>query len=274
MENKIIKSFGQSIYEPVKDTIIDYAEIEIDNLTEPFISDIAKEIPFVKSVYSIKNVILSVKDRRELKNFLIFFNEIHKNKLSKKVREEHINKLVTKNKKFEDELELLITVLSKIEDDVKNKMIADIYSAYVLEKDIPYFLFVDMIKIIEQMFLTDFFIFGAYYETKNNEQNESDKCNNDNGQSLKCRYIGNLNRYEATISIDRLCRLGLVTMKTNYKLTQLEESEKFIQRTILQTLFPNFEPNILGQTLHSIIIDELNSEFLKPDKRREYGLEE
>lgn len=72
MENKIIKSFGQSIYEPVKDTIIDYAEIEIDNLTEPFISDIAKEIPFVKSVYSIKNVILSVKDRRELKIFSFF----------------------------------------------------------------------------------------------------------------------------------------------------------------------------------------------------------
>ena len=273
MESKIIKSFGQSIYEVSKDTIIDYAEIGLDNLTEQFISDIAKEIPFVKSVYSIKNAIVSIKDRREIKNFLIFFNEIKKKKLSEEVRKKHINKLATKNKKIEDELELLITVLSKIEDDVKSKMIANIYSAYVLEENMPYFLFVDMIKIIEQMFLTDFFIFGVYYETKNKEHNELGKFNNNKVHLLKCRYIGDLNTYEATISIDRLSRLGLVTMKTGYKLKQLEESEKFIQKTVLQTLFPNVEPNILGQTLHSIIVDELDSEFVKQNKRIEYGLE-
>lgn len=272
MENEIIKSFGKSIYEPFKDTIIDYAEIGIDNLTQQFISNIAQEIPFVKSVYSIKNAFLSIKDRRELKNFLIFFNEIKKNNLSDIVRKEHMDKLTTKNRKIEDELELLITVLSKVEDDVKNKMIADIYSAYVLEKDMPYFLFVDMIKIVEQMFITDFFIFGAYYETNTENHNESINSKS-NTASLHCRYIGDLNMYEATVSIERLCRLGLITPKTNYKLKKLEEHKNVIQESFLQAFFPNVEPNILGQTLHSIIIDELNSEFLKPNKRKEYGLD-
>lgn len=91
---------------------------------------------------------------------------------------------------------------------------------------------------------------------------------------MRSRYIGNLNTYEATVSIERLSRLGLVSPKTIYKLKKSTEAENFIQESALQTLFPtNVEPNILGQTLHSIIIEELNSEFLKPDKRKEYGLE-
>lgn len=272
MESEIIKSFGKSIYESTKDAIIDYAEIGLDCLTEQVVSGIAKEIPFVKSVYCIKNSFLSIKDKIELRNFLTFFYEIKKNNLSKEVRDEHIKNLISKNKKIENELELLITVLSKIEDDVKNKMIADIYSVYILQKDMPYFLFADMVKIVEQMFLTDFFIFGAYYETKEKSYTDLKEQNN-KSSSLRSRYIGNLNTYEATVSMERLSRLGLVSPKAIYKLKKSTEAENFIQKSALQTLFPNVEPNILGQTLHSIIIEELNSDFLKPDKRKEYGLE-
>lgn len=60
MESGIIKSFGKSIYESTKDVIIDYAEIGLDSLTEQVVSGIAKEIPFVKSVYCIKNAFLTI----------------------------------------------------------------------------------------------------------------------------------------------------------------------------------------------------------------------
>lgn len=158
------------------------------------------------------NSFLSIKDKIELRNFLTFFNEIKKNNLSEEVRDEHIKNLASKNRKIENELELLIMVLSKIEDDVKNKMIADIYSVYILQKDMPYFLFADMVKIIEQMFLTDFFIFGAYYETKEKSYTDLKEQNN-KYSSLRSRYIGNLNTYEAIVSMEKLSRLGLVSQK-------------------------------------------------------------
>lgn len=135
----------------------------------------------------------------------------------------------------------------------------------------PYFLFADMIKIIEQVFLSDLFIFGAYYES--GERTKTQQVSK-NEYSLSCRYIGNINTYEATVSIERLCRLGLITPKTNYRLKSLEKNDKFIKATGFQSLFPNIEPNLLGQTLHSTIIDELNEEFLKSNKRKSYGLEE
>lgn len=267
MEKNIIESFGNTIYKSIKDTTIDYAEIGIDLLTEEYIGEIAKEIPFVKSIYAVKNAIVSIKDRRELKNFLIFFNEIRKNNLSETVRKKHIERLSRCGKKIEEELELLIIILSKIENDVKNEMIADVYSAYVLNENMPYFLFADMIKIIEQMFLTDFFIFGAYYKSESTHETIKDKS------SISLKYLGKINTYEATISIERLCRLGLVTPKSNYRLKNLNENDKFIQNSPLHELFPNIEPNLLGQTLHSIIIDELDREFLNINRRRKYELE-
>ena len=270
MVDKLIDSFQKTIFEPSKEICIDYLEIGLDELTGDLIGNIAEEIPFVKTLYTTKNVITSIKERKELKNFLIFFNEIRKNNLTREIRDRHIELLENNNRKLSDEIEKLIVILSKIEDDVKNKMIADIYSYYILNEEMPYFLFLDMIKIIEQVFLTDLFVFGAYYTSKNNEKQHSEKNEVEHNNVLKSRYIGFINSYEATISLERLCRLGLVSPRANYTLKKLDDGTIYTNKVINDWIssLSKEERNIFIDTLFKVLnstnlttLDELASSW-------------
>lgn len=127
-EPSLTSTISNEIAETSIDITIDYSEMILDN----FLSDgILKEIPFVKTLYSIGKIGSSIKERFFIKKLFIFLKELHTQTVNPQ-------KLIEFKTKFDSDenykntiTEQIMIYLDSFLTNEKSKILAKLFSAYV-----------------------------------------------------------------------------------------------------------------------------------------------
>lgn len=129
MENQIVNSIGNTIIDNNSDLLVDIGELGIDFV---FDDSPLKEIPVVKTIYSIAKTGIAIRDRHLLNKTLIFINKLNSNNLSSEEYNEYKSKLKEKDKNIYKELEHIVIILDKLVEKEKAVILANLYTAYLL----------------------------------------------------------------------------------------------------------------------------------------------
>lgn len=89
---EVTQSFELSLFENAFDMSMDYAELALDTIFE---NGVLKEIPIVKTIYSIGKMGFNIKDRHLLKEQLVFIQEFKDGRLSEERNKNIINAMWT-----------------------------------------------------------------------------------------------------------------------------------------------------------------------------------
>ncbi|HDK7168501.1 TPA: hypothetical protein PTV44_002383 [Clostridium botulinum] len=261
MSQSLVKPFKNSLYESMAD--VSSSVLEMDGLNEIMgeeISEIAKSIPFINTLRSLCKSAYSIKTIIEMKNFTVFFNEIRKQNINQKEVERHIEKINNK-KQYEREVSFVIANIAALDDELKAKLIANIYGAYLKNcARIPYFAMADLIKVVQDMYITDIYTFAAAY---NNEYLQK--------ENETTMYIGQLSVYELEVSIHRLLSLKLLDFDSENIIGMEKENENVYNKSEFMRIIPNLKKTQFGNMLYQFIKPTLQ-EIHNSEKRREMGL--
>lgn len=146
----ITDSFEKTI-ESTKDLTIDFIEVTIDDFIH---SRILKNLPFVKSVLTITNGVISIRECHLFKNTMAFVQELH-NKNCDKLKIEKYKKTVLKSdKRFNQELERVIVILDKQTEIIKSQYLAKLFNA-LIENNISIDEFEDYSEVLDRIYLSD-----------------------------------------------------------------------------------------------------------------------
>lgn len=125
------KSNFEVIKNNTKEVIWDLLEGIIDNQLEINFKNIDKiflEIPILKTIFSVKNTIIGIKERMFLKRFIKFV--IEASSYSEKEKEKFFKK-ISDDKNLENRL---IEIIDKLDEDEKVLLMSNILKNYVNEK--------------------------------------------------------------------------------------------------------------------------------------------
>ena len=126
--NELIPKFRDSALKPAKSLMADTLEMGIDAILE---EGLLREIPIFKTLLSIKNVYVSIRDRYFLKQTFVFIQELSSQKLTDEQLEKYRSELETDPIRAEKELGRVMVLLERMIEDSKSKMLADLYSACI-----------------------------------------------------------------------------------------------------------------------------------------------
>jgi len=130
-------SISKEIINTSLDLSVDYAEIGIDEL----IDGTLKEIPFVKTIYSVSKIGYSIKEKFFVKKLLTFLQELHSGILDEIKLEEFKNKLDSDKKYKNKVIENLIVYTDAFLNIEKAKIFANLFREHINGKyDWKYFL--------------------------------------------------------------------------------------------------------------------------------------
>lgn len=256
MTDQLLEDYKKSILSNAFDFGEQFLEMGIDELTDEVLDKIVIEFPIVGKIYKLYKGIGSVKAYHEMKCFIMFFTQLRHSNISQEVIEKHVLKLKSHNKKMNNEVEMLLIHISKCESIIKSQIISLLYIEYLKHK-VLYVLFYDALKVINDMFITDLFLFTSIYK---------DSYDSVRGNT-KTTYLGNINKYEGTIGVTRLTNLGLLSI---YKeIAPKEETESFLLDVLPQKLYKT----LLGCYIYNAAHDVLLCEFCTQEKRKAHSLE-
>lgn len=131
-QNSKPTSLTQSVSDEIVNTSVDlgieYSELGLDD----FLADgVLKEIPIIKTIYSVGKLGLSIKERFFVKKLLVFLKEFH----SKTVDEEKVNDFKFQfdtNPKYRNQVtEHLIVFTDSFLNVEKSKIFANLFRAYI-----------------------------------------------------------------------------------------------------------------------------------------------
>ncbi len=129
-EKGLIKAVEKEIFDPTLDLGIEYAELGLDAMMD---TGILKEIPIVKSLYSVYSIYNSVTDRFRIKKILTFLKQLS----SKTIEPEKLEKFKQslEDKKYHDEvLETVILLNERFLHVEKSKILANFFRCLIEEK--------------------------------------------------------------------------------------------------------------------------------------------
>ena len=183
MNTELIPSFEQSLTAPSMDLGIDFAEIAIDALFE---NEIVSEVPVAKTIVALWKTGTALRDRKLLKNSLVFLQEFHSDATISKKIQKHKDHLETDEKFFVAELERILLLLDRFLDCERAQILAKFFKAYINEK-ITRAEFTEVSDITDRIFPYDLTVLTTAY--------------NENGIDFNDTY---------NYRIDRLISLGLL----------------------------------------------------------------
>lgn len=132
-ENKSVKYedvVTTGITSPLIDVGIDYAEIGID---EFLTNAVVKQIPIVKTIFSLYKAGFCIKEWHFTKNFMKFLEQFHSNKLTDNEKEAFINKY-NKDKEYRDKIvTLLITANDRYYKSQQSEIAGNLFVAFIKE---------------------------------------------------------------------------------------------------------------------------------------------
>jgi hypothetical protein len=153
-----MKIIGNSISETIttsdlKDLSIDIAEVFTDDLLK---DGILKELPIIKTIYSIYKTGLSIKDKLFVNKLLYFLNEIKEIEIEKRIQivNEIDNSEIYKTKVGEK----LLFIIDRVDDYEKSQIVGRLFKA-LLTEIIDYDLFIRCSKITENVLPEDLYYF-------------------------------------------------------------------------------------------------------------------
>lgn len=160
MENQIVNSIGNTIIDDNSDLLVDIGELGIDFV---FDDSPLKEIPVVKTIYSIAKTGIAIRDRHLLNKTLIFINKLNSNNLSSEEYNEYKSKLKEKDKNIYKELEHIVIILDKLVEKEKAVILANLYTAYI-NKKINFSEFKNFTLILDNFLLFDEYNLGMLFK--------------------------------------------------------------------------------------------------------------
>ena len=161
MEN-LIPSLKKSIFDSNTDLVIDLAEINMDNILDYSKNDILKDIPIVKTLYSIGKTTYSIYNRYLLKKTLVFLKEFKDGHISQETLIAYKTTLENNPQRCEEELGRVLVYLNNYTDEEKSKWLARVYISY-LNKRITNEQFLEYSEIINRLFVQDISILKKIY---------------------------------------------------------------------------------------------------------------
>lgn len=130
LEGSLSETFSSEIIKTSLDLGIDFAEVGMDE----FIDGALKEIPFVKTIYSLGKIGYSIKERFFVKKLLTFLQEFHTNQIDENTLEEFKIKFAT-DKKYKDKIvENLLVYTDAFLNIEKSKIFANLFYHYISGK--------------------------------------------------------------------------------------------------------------------------------------------
>ena len=147
----IVQDFNNSLAMNSSDIIGDYMELGIDSTLD---DGILKEIPIVKTVLSIGKISIGIRERKLIKNLVVFLNELNSGSIDKEELDKHKEMLKKNSKKAEKELGRILIILEQTIDNEKASILGKLYKAYI-NQTINWNMFVEYSEITNRLFVLD-----------------------------------------------------------------------------------------------------------------------
>lgn len=191
MDNELLSSFSQTIFENSADIGIDFLEIALDELTE---NETIKEIPVVGTIVKLGKTAIAINDRRLIKKMLIFIQEVNSGNIPEEKLVEHCEKLKNNPKKKQKELEYVIAILDKQIEYEESKLFAKLYIAY-LKQDITWEIFNCFSDLLDRLVLYDLDVLLEIY----NIYSYDEKDDPDVAQMSRLNSLGLVQYFNGTV---------------------------------------------------------------------------
>lgn len=183
LENSIVEITAESIINYNLESIIDFAEIGLDNLLD---ESVLKEIPMVKTAVSIVKTGFAIREKHMLKKTLIFINQLNTNGLNDEVYEAYKEKLKSKDKILYRELENILIIIDRFIDANKSKILANLFYNYI-HKKITWDDFQELSIIVDNIFIKDLSEMRNIYDKR--ELTMNDIINQNSFNRLKTQNL-------------------------------------------------------------------------------------
>lgn len=187
-ELSLVKSFNDSLGSDTADIIGEFAELGLDSIMD---DGILKEIPFVSTAISMFHIGKSIKERYHIRKMIIFLNEINNHSISEEKRVKYKEKILSDEKKRNQELEYLMVVIDRYLSYDKPKMLAKLYLAY-LDDRISWIEFLKYSEVIDRFLHGDCeFLINEHLRSNLKEYEISDIELRLSGLGLRYSSFGN-----------------------------------------------------------------------------------
>ena len=148
----IVKSAANTLFnDATKDLSMDIVEMGLDSIID---NEILKELPFVKTVYTITKTSLAIKEKFLLKKFLNFIKSFNEHNVDEKEIEKRKKAIDNNEKWIYEEIEFLLIYLDNMDSVRKSKLLAKLYNEY-LNKKIDWERFCQYTEIANRLFSYD-----------------------------------------------------------------------------------------------------------------------
>lgn len=151
-----------SIFEYAVETTKSVSELGIDVIIE---EGIIKNIPIVKSIYSLGKSGIALRDKILIKKLLSFITELRDGTLSDENLNEYKENLYSNVEDTQDKIEQTIAIIDSFNSNIKVKIYANFYKA-LISKDITWYEFDYLSNILNLYFLHDTTQLKISYEKK------------------------------------------------------------------------------------------------------------
>lgn len=155
----VIPSLRDTIFDPCCEIVPDFAEIGMDYILE---SEVAKDIPIVRSILALCKIGYNLKERNLLKQTFAFINGFNKGSISEEKLISYKRELIANPDKQEKELGRVLIVLDRYVDDIKSAVLGYFYNVYI-NGDITWEEFCDLEEANSRMFVSDYIILEKAY---------------------------------------------------------------------------------------------------------------
>lgn len=212
--DNIVESTANTIVHYNLDTAIDFSEIGLDSLLE---ESILKEVPLIKTAYSIAKTGFAIREKHMLKKTMLFIDKLNKNGVSNQNYIEYKEKLKAKESFLMRELEHVIIVIDRYIELNKNEILANLYFNYI-DKKIDWEQFQELSIIVDNIFLSDLLELENIYMKKAITMND---INN----KISFRRLKTQNLIEDIESMRRRSNgsIGMYFHENDYQITLLGE---------------------------------------------------
>lgn len=161
-EMDIVQSTASTIIDYNIDTVIDFAEINIDSF---FDNSFLKELPLVKTIYSVAKTGIAIREKHFLKKTLIFIKQLNSNGISNENYQKYKEKLKNNDKDKIKELEHALIIIDRYLEVNKNIILGNLYFNYI-DKNITWNQFQELSIIVDNIFLDDLKELENIYKNK------------------------------------------------------------------------------------------------------------
>ncbi len=167
-KNKLVESLKDSLFEPLKQPLSEYAELGIDTLMD---SEALKQIPVVSTIIGFCKFGYNLHERHLINELIKFFDALDVGSIDEEKLKEHREYLENNPNAMEKELSRILIILNHNLEERQSKYLGKFYRA-LLNKEIKYDEFIVYSRIVVEMFDSDFDILKSFEEGTCNKMNE------------------------------------------------------------------------------------------------------